>query len=213
LCRLTTRLEGRFGENDAPGDLDQFGAMSASQVLQEVEGGRLIQLALLHNDALRTLDNLPILERLAHVVDLRPQSLHFLKPLHGHGNCRRQVVLADRLDEVGNCSAVVGSLNKVFVAMAGNDDHRHFELLEELFGDLQTINPGHLNIGNDQVRPRRLTMLNQFFSRLGFQDNLVPGARKCVSQEDAIDLVVVRKRDPVHTAHVSAPHVLWLKRT
>ena len=183
------------------GDLDQLAVLVAGEFLEPAERVVLPQVRLLHQDPLGPLDHLAVLERLLQVGGLLAEGLELLEPAHRDGDRGLQVGLLDRLDEVGQDVVRLGAANELGVVVGRDEDDRDRAVPADLHRRVDPVHVGHLDVGDDQVRPQSATLFDQFAAVLGRGDDLVAEQGQDFPEVIAHVHFVVGDGDPQRSRH------------
>jgi hypothetical protein len=109
---LARRLDSFFGNDEHLGNINQLAALFAHELLQPPKGILFVEGSALHENSLGPLDDLAVLQGLAQIGCFAAQRLELLEAPHGQRNCRSEIGLFDRLDEISQDVIAFGACDR-----------------------------------------------------------------------------------------------------
>ena len=174
-CRVGARRPlgqlGTVGEH-ALGDLLHRQPQVHGGLLDPPEGLGLGEVEPLLQDALGAVDQLAGLQPLGQVGDLRLELAELGEAAQRHLDGRHEVVLGERLDQVGHRTGVAGPLDQLALAEGGEDDDRGDALRGDGLGRGDAVELGHLDVEDDQVGPVLAGQRDRGLAVAGLADDL-----------------------------------------
>ena len=106
--------------------------------------------------------------------------------------------LFDRFDEIRQYVVGFRAIDQMRVVVRGDKNHGYCPIMEDSLGSLDAIHLGHLNVGNDKIRPQLVTMFYQLTTVLSDRYHLVAQSRKDLLEVLLHIRLIVSHSNPQH---------------
>ena len=186
---------GRQGRDHRLGDLAQRATGLLRGAAHAREGVGLGEVVALHQEPLGPLDHLARRERLAQVAGFGSHRLQLGVARPRGFDRRQQVVLPKRLDQVAEDPRLDRPLDHLALGKGRHDHDRNRVALQDLAGDLDPIQAGHLDVEHRNLGVGRGGQLDRLQAVGGLRHHVEPGAFEHRRQVEPDDRLILGDQD------------------
>src|ERR1019366_7087984 len=169
---------------DLLGDVAHAGAPAHRRLLDDLEGGRLVQAPLLHQQFLGPLDNLAGLDLVVDVAHFRDVRRVLDPGVQDGGQLGQDLTRAKRLYQIGQHAGVAGALDEGALTERGEQHHHRARSLQ-LARDFNPVEARHLDVEQGEVRFKLLDHGERVVAAGRFTDHQVAVALENLLQVEA----------------------------